>query len=163
MRTFERITDPRPQPRGEALFRNAMLDVHNRARLEYGVAPLAWNQRLAADAGHYARLLARTGRFAHDPQTKRKPRQGENLWMGTRYAFRYEKMVDLMVDERAQFRSGVFPDVSRTGRWWEVAHYTQLIWPTTRQFGCAMATNRSDDFLVCRYLPAGNFVGVVLR
>ena len=140
-----------------------MLAVHNRARADYGVAALSWNKRLATDAAQYARHMALTGRFAHDPQTGRKPRQGENLWMGTRNAFRYEKMVGLMVDERAQYRPGIFPEVSRTGRWWEVAHYTQLIWPTTKQVGCAMASNRRDDFLVCRYSPAGNVVGAVLR
>ena len=144
------------------LLRNAILTVHNRARAEYGVRPLAYDERLAADAMVYARTLARTGRFAHDPQTGRRPRQGENLWMGTRGAYRYEKMIQLMVDERARFVPGIFPNVSR-GQWWEVGHYTQIIWPTTTRVGCAVTANRTDEFLVCRYTPAGNIVGTRLR
>ena len=163
LRGHERITDPRPQPRGEALLRNAVLSVHNRARVAYGVRPLVYDNRLAADAMVYAQTLARTGRFAHDPQIGRRTRQGENLWMGTRGAYRYERMIQLMVDERADFVPGIFPNVSRTGRWWEVGHYTQIIWPTTTRVGCAVTANRTDDYLVCRYLPGGNVVGTRLR
>ena len=162
MRSSERITDPRPQPRGEALLRAAALSVHNRARADRGLAPLRYDDRLAADALVYARKLAATNRFEHDPQAGRKPRQGENLFMGTRGAYRYEKMMQLMVDERAQFVPGIFPNVSR-GQWWEVGHYTQIIWPTTKRFGCAVTANRTDEFLVCRYTPAGNIVGTRLR
>jgi hypothetical protein len=53
--------------------------------------------------------------------------------------------------------------VSRTGDWSQVAHYTQIVWPATQRVGCATASNRSNDYLVCRYLPAGNVVGVVMR
>ena len=47
-------TDPRPQPRGEALLRSAMIAGHNQARRRYGVAPLAWDEALARDAAVYA-------------------------------------------------------------------------------------------------------------
>lgn len=163
IRGHERIIDPRPQPRGPALLRNAVLSVHNRARAAFGSAPLQYDERLAADAMIYAKALARTGRFAHDPQLGRRPKQGENLWMGTRNAYRYERMIQLMVDERADYVPGIFPNVSRHGRWWEVGHYTQIIWPTTKRVGCAVTANRTDDFLVCRYTPTGNVVGTRLR
>ena len=161
--TTERITDPRPKPRGEPLLRAAVLDVHNRARAAYGTRPLVYDTRLAADAMVYATTLARSGRFEHDPQTGRKPKQGENLFMGTRGAYRYERMMQLMVDERADYVPGIFPNVSRNGRWWEVGHYTQIIWPTTRRVGCAVAASRTDEYLVCRYTPGGNVVGTRLR
>ena len=155
--------DPRPAPRGEALLRRAVMAVHNRARADYGVAPLAWDDGLARDAALYARRMAATNRFEHDPQAGRRPRQGENLWMGTRDGYPYELMVQTMVDERRNFRPGIFPNVSRNGRWWEVGHFTQLVWPTTTRVGCAVASNRAQDFLVCRYSPAGNVVGTPLR
>ena len=81
-----------------------------------------------------------------------------------------------IVDEKCHLRPGAIPRhlgqesidalapaVSRTGDWSQVAHYTQIVWPATQRVGCATASNRSNDYLVCRYLPAGNVVGVVMR
>ena len=140
-----------------------MIKAHNQARAQYGVAPLVWDDGLASDARTHARYLARTGRFEHDPQRGRRPPEGENLWMGTRTAYSYAQMIGHLVGERRFYRPGQFPNVSRTGEWSHVAHYTQIIWPTSQRVGCATASNRSHDFLVCRYFPAGNIVGTVLR
>ncbi len=140
-----------------------MLSGHNEARRHRRVPPLSWDEGLARDAGQYARHLARTGRFEHDRQSGRAARQGENLFMGTRGAYRYSEMIGLLVDERRHFRPGRFPDVSTTGQLSHVGHYTQIIWPTSQRVGCAMASSRSNDYLVCRYFPAGNIVGVDLR
>ena len=156
-------TDPRPQARGETLLRATMVSAHNQARRQYGSAPLVWDEGLARDAAGYARTLARSGRFEHDPQRGRRPKQGENLWVGTRSAYSYAEMIGLLVDERRYFRPGRFPYVSRTGDWSQVAHYTQIVWPATQRVGCATASNRSNDYLVCRYWPAGNVVGVTMR
>lgn len=140
-----------------------MIAGHNQARQRYGVAPLAWDEALARDAAVYAQRLARTNRFEHDRQAGRKPRQGENLFMGTRGAYSYSDMIRLLVEERRYFRPGRFPNVSRTGDWTQVGHYTQIVWPTSLRVGCAIASNRANDYLVCRYLPAGNIVGTLLR
>ena len=156
-------TDPRPKPRSEGLLRSAMMQGHNEARRRYGVGPLAWDAALARDAATYAQRLARTNRFEHDKQAGRNPRQGENLFMGTRGAYSYADMIGLLVEERRYFRPGRFPDVSRTGSIWHVGHYTQIVWPTSQRVGCATASNRSNDYLVCRYLPAGNVYGTLLR
>lgn len=156
-------TDLRMQPRGTALLRSAMLNGHNEARRASGMPPLAWDEALARDAAIYAQRLARTNRFEHDRQAGRNPRQGENLFMGTRGAYSYADMIRLLVDERRHFRPGRFPDISRTGNWSDVGHYTQIIWPTSQRVGCATASNRANDYLVCRYWPAGNIVGTSLR
>ena len=140
-----------------------MIAAHNQARRQYGAEPLSWDDGLARDAAAYARYLARTGRFEHDPQRGRRPPQGENLFMGTRGAYSYADMIGLLVEERRYFTPGRFPAVSRTGDWSQVAHYTQIVWPTSQRVGCAVATNRANDHLVCRYLPAGNIVGTMLR
>jgi len=155
--------DGRMAPRGDALFKATMLDAHNRARAAYGSAPLVWEAELAADAARYAQTLARLGRFEHDAQAGVRPRQGENLFKGTRGAFSYAAMSGTWIGERRDFRAGRFPDVSRSGDWSRVGHYTQLVWPGTNRFGCAVASNARDDYLVCRYLPAGNVVGVLMR
>lgn len=156
-------TDKSPNARNPLVLRSTMIAAHTQARRQYGVPPLVWDDRLASDAAVYAARLARTNRFEHDPQQGQAPKQGENLWMGTRGAYSYGEMIGLLVDERRYYRPGRFPNVSKTGQWSHVAHYTQIIWPTSQRVGCATASNRSNDYLVCRYLPAGNIVGTMLR
>ena len=158
-----RVVEPRavagPAPRGEALLRQTMLDRHNAARRAVGVPPLVWNDALAADARAYAGTMARTGRFAHAVQPQGPAREGENLWTGTRDAYRYREMVDAWIAEKRFFTNGVTPAFSTTGNYEDVAHYTQIIWRGSRAVGCALASNRTDDYLVCRYSPPGNVVG----
>ncbi|GAA0329525.1 hypothetical protein GCM10009087_44660 [Sphingomonas oligophenolica] len=145
--------------RGSALLRHAMIEGHNDARAAVGVPPLAWNATLAADAQAYATELARTGRFEHSREPRGRTPEGENLWTGTRGAYRYEEMVGHWVDEGRYYRPRPTPDFSTTGRWEDVAHYTEIIWRGTTEFGCAAASNATDDYVVCRYTPPGNVVG----
>ena len=155
--------DKSPKSRNPMVMQSTMIAAHNKARRQYGVAPLLWDEALARDAAGYAARLARMNRFEHDTQAGRRLKQGENLWMGTRGAYSYGEMIGLLVDERKYYRPGRFPWVSRTGNWSHVAHYTQIVWPTSQRVGCATASNRANDYLVCRYLPAGNVVGTLLR
>jgi hypothetical protein len=83
--------------------------------------------------------------------------------MGTQGAFTIESMVGAWASERRMFVPGVFPAVSRTGNWADVAHYTQMVWPKTERIGCALASNRKIDYLVCRYSPAGNIDGTFIQ
>ena len=92
-------------------------------------------------------------------RAKSRPGQRENLWMGTRGAFSPEQMVGSWIEERNEFRPGVFPAVSRTGDWSDVAHYTQLIWKETTRVGCAIQPAGQWDYLICRYSPPGNIDG----
>ena len=158
-RFVERRADMTPAPRGAELLRAAMLRGHNAARAAVGVAPLRWDDRLAADAAGYAATLAREHRFEHAVQPHGPGREGENLWMGTRAAYRYDEMVGGWVDERRWYRAAPTPDFSTTGRWGDVAHYTQIVWRATTAVGCAVASDAESDYLVCRYAPPGNVVG----
>nr|WP_255554765.1 CAP domain-containing protein [Sphingomicrobium sp. B8] len=134
-----------------------MVARHNEERARWGAAPLGWDDALAADAKAYATRLAVREEMVHDQSIRGV--QGENLWSGTRDAFGYEQMIQAMIDERAMFRPGLFPDVSTSGRWQDVAHYTQMIWPTTTRLGCATTRGLFREYLVCRYAPAGNIRG----
>jgi len=135
-----------------------VLAVHNAARAQAGVAPLAWDPALGEAAATFAVQLAITNSFHHSDRSARRG-TGENLWMGTRGAFSYETMVGRWASERRDFVPGIFPAVSRSGDWEKVGHYTQMVWPTTTRVGCAVASNATNDFLVCRYSPAGNIDG----
>lgn len=139
-------------------FEQRVLNTHNLERTSLGLAPLRWNSGLAADAQRWANYLAATGRFEHAPDTRVDP-QGENLWMGTRGYFSPEAMVSAWVREKRYFRPGRFPNNSTTGNVEDVGHYTQIVWRDTGQVGCARASNRDEDFLVCRYSEAGNYIG----
>jgi Cysteine-rich secretory protein family len=140
-------------------FAARVLARHNGERASVGMNPLIWDTKLAADAAKWARYLAATGTFDHAPDDPKAAPQGENLWMGTARAYSFEDMVDGWIDEKQFYRPGLFPRVSTTPNWTDVGHYTQLIWHNTTHVGCALATGRGNDVLVCRYTPAGNWDG----
>jgi len=71
--------------------------------------------------------------------------------------FSVQTMLHSWTDEKADFVYAAFPDCSRNGN--VVGHYTQVIWKTTTHVGCAIVTNGTNDYLVCRYSPAGNWIG----
>jgi uncharacterized protein YkwD len=158
-RVVERRISDAPAPRGAALLRSAMLDGQNAARAAVGAPPLIWDDNLAVDALAYAKQMARTGRFQHAKRPQLVGDEGENLWKGTREAYAYHEMVGHWMAERANFVDRPVPYSSRTGEFEDVGHYAQIIWRKTRTMGCAMASNATDDYLVCRYLPAGNLLG----
>lgn len=158
-----RVVDGRasdaPAARGAGLLRQAMLDGHRAARGAVGLPPLSWDTGLAASALAYAQEMARTGRFQHAEQPQGPMRQGENLWTGTRGAYRYDEMMGHWLAERSNFVNLPVPQSSRTGQFGDVGHYTQIVWARSTAVGCAMASNKRDDFLVCRYSPTGNVFG----
>ena len=135
-----------------------ILAAHNAERARAGRPPLAWDNALGAAAAAYAQQIALTSRFQHSNRRMR-PGVGENLWMGSRGYYPVEAMVGAWASERRWFRPGVFPNNSRTGSWADVAHYTQMIWPTTTRVGCAVASTGRVDYLVCSYSGAVNIDG----
>lgn len=135
----------------------AILNAHNQYRAEVDVSPLAWSETLASDAQEWADYLASLG--GEDLQHAENTGQGENLWMGTAGFYSYTDMVESWGEERQYFIGGTFPDVSSTGDWSDVGHYTQMVWRETTSVGCAIATAEGNNILVCRYSPPGNFVG----
>jgi cysteine-rich secretory family protein len=138
-------------------FSQEILDAHNRYRRAVGVPPLIWSVGLARSAQRWADALNSNLEFRHDPSNHT---QGENIFMGTAGMFSLTEMVDAWGQERQNFRDGTFPNVSTTGKWFEVGHYSQMVWKTTTSVGCA-GINGNDGYyrFVCRYSPPGNVVG----
>ena len=131
-----------------------IVQLHNVERAAVGTPPLVYDEALARDAAVWARRLAAAGRIWHDPQNRA---EGENIWMGTRGAFTLDEMVGGWTEEKA-----LLPALDR---WLEIhpraSHYTMMIWHSVARVGCAIASDRRNDFLVCRYSPPGNVVGQV--
>jgi len=134
-----------------------LLAAHNVERARVGTAALRWDDALAAEAGVWARELVNTGRWEHDPA---RHGHGENLWTGWgNRIWTPEEMVGDWTAEKRHYVRGVFPDVSRTGDWTAVGHYTQMIWSETTHVGCAIAARGNRSVLACRYSPPGNIRG----
>jgi uncharacterized protein YkwD len=153
---------PAPADRNESLLRETVLSAHNQARYRFGVPALSWSDQLATEAMSHAQFMASTGVYNHDQTPGRRKKAGENLWRGQRGLFSYDIMIGVMIQEAQNFRPGVFPDNSRTGEWHDVAHFTQIVWPTTTSVGCALASSATTDYFVCRYSPTGNKDGFQL-
>jgi hypothetical protein len=135
-----------------------LLAAHNRERSAAGIATLAWDDSLAAEAASWGERLAAAGAFEHEETGDDDP-QGENLWAGTSGAYAPEEMVEGWIEEKKFFRPGRFPDNSMTGDYADVGHYTQLMWRESDRVGCALAAGAEEEVLVCRYRTAGNVVG----
>ncbi|HYX47617.1 MAG TPA: CAP domain-containing protein [Sphingomicrobium sp.] len=131
-----------------------LLAAHNRERALVGAPPLQWDPQLAADAASYGPTLASLGHLVHSPRDTR-PGERENLAMAWHATLSPEQLVEMWSREKLLLEPGLFPDVSRTGQWQDVAHYTQMVWPTTTHVGCAIYA-ADWDYLICRYSPPGN-------
>jgi hypothetical protein len=138
-----------------------LLAVHNQARAEVGAPPLTWDESLARSAASYGPRLAAIGRLVHSPRGER-PGQRENLAMDLDWRGTPESLAAMWVDEKKWFVPGQFPAVTRTGRWEDVAHYTQMIWKGTTHVGCALHDEKGWRYLICRYSPPGNKDGAVV-
>src|SRR6476619_1503540 len=146
------------QPAPATAFNTRVLAAHNALRAQAGVPQVVWDNSLATGAAIWAQHLAVTSLFEHSDRHARRG-IGENLWSGNHARYSPEAMVGLWGAEKRNFLPGIFPNVSRTGNWYDVSHYTQVVWPATQRVGCAVATNARTDYLVCRYATAGNIDG----
>ena len=130
-----------------------LLAAHNRERAAVGAPALVWDSKLAADAASYGPVLASLRRLVHSPREAR-PGERENLAMAFHGTLGAEQLVDLWSREKLLLTPGLFPNVSRTGKWEDIARYTQMVWPTTTRVGCAIFA-ADWDYLICRYSPPG--------
>ena len=129
-----------------------LLAAHNTYRARLGLPPLRWSNQLAANAQQWAEHLAEIGQLEHS-------NSGQNLAMATAGTQSLTQLVDLWGNEQAYFKNGDFPDISTTGNWMDVGHYSQIVWKTTTKVGCGFAESNGSDVLVCDYAPPGNVMG----
>lgn len=130
-----------------------ILRVHNAERAAVGVAPLRWDDSLASTARQCVNRLAARREFRHCANN-------ENLWMGSADRFGPVQIAMLWANERRHFKNGIFPNVSSSGKWQDVGHYTAMVWSTTTTVGCAAATGADGlTRLACHYAPPPNIAG----
>jgi len=129
-----------------------LLAAHNAYRTSLGLPSLRWSDELAAKAQSWADHLAEIGQLEHSGP-------GQNLAMAASGTQSLTQLVDLWGSEQADFTNGDFPDISTTGNWMDVGHYSQMVWKTTTEVGCGFAESDGRDVLVCDYDPPGNVMG----
>lgn len=143
------FSDPEPEP---TLARD-MLAAHNEVRERAELRPLAWSDDLAAVAQDWANHLLAQGQFYHRP----RPQYGENLLeiCYSNWASRAvpSEVVAIWAREASNYsyRSNTCHGMC--------GHYTQLVWSSTREVGCAVAHDSTREVWVCNYNPPGNWVG----
>jgi len=129
----------------------AYLDAHNTLRAKHHAAPLTWSDTLASAAETWAKRCV----FEHS--SGQLGEYGENLSAGSG-AFSIADAIKLWSDEESQY------DPANP----QYSHYTQMVWKSTSETGCAVAScNLSNfpqeywpvQFYVCEYNPPGNVIG----
>jgi hypothetical protein len=131
-----------------------------------------WSDSLAAGSQAWADHLATLNRGFHATDAEKGGPFGENIASWTHGCalsslvppLDYNKVVcpgdtlRLMVMTWVNEKTSYVPGTPITNT--NFNHYTQLVWRTTTEIGCGMATgSNGNDFLVCRYSPAGNQFG----
>jgi len=129
----------------------AYLDGHNGVRAKHGAAALTWSDKLAAAAQKWAEHCV----FEHSGGSLGP--YGENLAAGSG-DYSIASGIKSWADEEPQYHPSN-PEAS---------HYTQMVWKSTKQVGCAVASCDLSvftpnfwpaKFYVCEYYPAGNVIG----
>ena len=136
---------------------NTVLEIVNRERAAVGVPPLVWSDTLAAGAQTWADHQAAIGESVHSPGNFKD--YAETIAYRGPSGGTLIPMVESWINEKTLYHGGPMP--ADGGGF---SHYTQVVWGTTTEIGCGMASGvnaeiGSVDYLVCRFLPMGNFVG----
>ncbi|HLK63051.1 MAG TPA: CAP domain-containing protein [Bryobacteraceae bacterium] len=130
-------------------FASEMLAAHNAYRTALKLRPLKWSDKLAAGAQAWADTLLKSHRFYHMPNNS----HGENLFEIHGQAATPDDVVHDWAAESLDYDY-------RSNRCSSVCgHYTQIVWSSTTEVGCAVARSGSREVWVCRYDPPGNVVG----
>jgi uncharacterized protein YkwD len=124
-----------------------ILAYHNNVRADHGASPLTWSSTLAKSAQSWTDQC----NFSHDLGTLRASNYGENLAQGFSV---WQDAVKAWTDEAALYDYNNPTFSSATG------HFTQVVWKSTTQVGCANTNSCGGGRLYsCRYFPAGNYLG----
>ncbi|GJS49261.1 pathogenesis-related leaf protein 4-like protein [Tanacetum coccineum] len=127
------------------------LNTHNSARSQVGVANVVWNATVATYALNYANQRKADCNLVHSGGP-----YGENLAEGSG-TFTATAAVNLWVAEQAYYTYST--NTCASGH--VCGHYTQVVWRTSDQIGCARVQCRNNGwwFVICNYYRPGNYVG----
>ena len=117
------------------------------------LSPLKWSSKLAQDAQAWADKC----KWGHSQTAG----VGENIFAGTG-DYKPEQVVNSWAKESADYNY----DSNSCASGKVCGHYTQIVWGSTQEVGCGMASCKGllggdavAQFWVCQYSPPGNYVG----
>lgn len=124
-----------------------ILKYHNDLRAQHGTPPLRWSGVLAKSAQTWTNQCI----FGHNIAALRSAGYGENVAMG------FSTFDDAV---KAWLAEGSLYNYNNPGFSDATGHFTQAIWKSTTQVGCANTNTCSGGKMYsCRYFPAGNYIG----
>lgn len=128
------------------------VDLQNAARADVGVAPLAWDDTLAAYARRYAGERKGDCKLVHSGGP-----YGENIFWGSGNWTAGDAVAAWVLEKRDYNCSDGSCAAGRS-----CGHYAQIVWANTSRVGCAAVTCDAGrgTFIVCEYDPPGNLLGV---
>uniref|UniRef100_A0A0K8R8B0 Putative antigen 5 protein n=1 Tax=Ixodes ricinus TaxID=34613 RepID=A0A0K8R8B0_IXORI len=138
-------------------FHKLCLNAHNRYRAKHGVKKLRSNSTL------YVLALRWAGRLAKLDDVNNVTHQqglhiGENIYWRTGDRKLYTNVAQNAVD--AWYNESLNYDYNSGGYSEVTAHFTQLVWESTTDLGCAYRISvKGTIFVVCDYFPQGNIEG----
>ncbi|KAF4126211.1 SCP protein [Geosmithia morbida] len=150
------IADVENRALNPGTFVNDMLNAHNYYRRQHGVSDVTWS----ADGAAYAQKKANSCIFGHQNPVSGF---GENIFsssIGGGSTF-YDP-VNAWGQERSSY------NWNSPGFSMSAGHFTQLVWASTHQIGCAWkdcgdgggdGTHAFGAYVVCKYAPPGNVEG----
>lgn len=138
----------------------AMLAAHNQWRSKTGVPALQWSNELAGSSQKWADQLARTGCNMKHSTGK----YGENIfWAGAATRSDGTSSVQNISDQNVVDAWGneiQDYDYASNSCHGVCGHYTQVVWKSTSDVGCAMTVcSDKAQLWVCQYTSRGNMVG----
>ena len=138
---------------GEPAELAGITEAHNALRSEVSVPPLRWNAALAELAAGFVQDCE----FAHSSGQERSnvagfSYVGENLFMSS-YAPTGKQVSDAWGSEKQNYDAATGDCSGVCG------HYTQQVWRTTTDLGCAIKQCPSGYIVSCEYGPGGNSGG----
>jgi pathogenesis-related protein 1 len=134
------------------------IEVHNKARADVGVGPLAWSDTLAQFASAWGKELASQGcKIRHRPRSGEWAQQyGENIFWSSAGSSTLAEASRSWYSEIRDFRN-----VTLEGNnWYKTGHYSQMVWRNTQRVGMAAVTCPNGSvIIVANYDPPGNYMG----
>ena len=147
-------------------FWKAVLNAHNKYRAMHSAPPLTWNREIAQFTEAWCNKLKKMGKIIYSSRDDRDGR-GENLYTKTHVSRRIftslnaaeqaEEAVERWYSEKDNY------DFSDPGYQANTAHFTNVIWKSTKQLGCGYAFTDDTYWTCCNYYPAGNVLGLFVE
>ena len=123
---------------------------HWREQADPNMPKMKWSPTLALAAKIWADELSQDCEMRHSTM-----KYGENIFWGSS-SFSAKAVVDAWADERHDYDYA--KNMCKEGA--QCGHYTQIVWKTTTEVGCAkVRCGSGNEIWVCIYDPAGNIVG----